>query len=167
MARLSVSEVIAGDGDCSDVGRRHESGRIRVHVLADHRDAAAVQRVLRQRWMCPPATRITVLPGSSTRASASVIIWNRFTTRYVTLAPDDRSRRAHLHFRSMTHARVEALGRQIRGDHPDGVHLVGVLKGAFMFMSDLARAIDGNTTLDFIAVSSYGSSTKSSGRCSS
>ena len=62
------------------------------------------------------------------------------------------------------HARVEALGRQIRGDHPDGVHLVGVLKGAFMFMSDLARAIDGNTTLDFIAVSSYGSSTKSSGQ---
>ena len=33
-----------------------------------------------------------------------------------------------------------------------------------MFMSDLARAIDGNTTLDFIAVSSYGSSTKSSGQ---
>src|SRR5688572_9401796 len=49
--------------------------------------------------MCPPATRTTVLPGSSTRASASVIIWNRFTTRYVTLAPDDRSRRAYLHFR--------------------------------------------------------------------
>jgi hypoxanthine phosphoribosyltransferase len=61
-------------------------------------------------------------------------------------------------------ARVTALGRDIRRDHPDGVHLVGVLKGAFMFMSDLARAIDGRTTLDFIAVSSYGSSTKSSGQ---
>jgi hypoxanthine phosphoribosyltransferase len=61
-------------------------------------------------------------------------------------------------------ARVNALGHEIRRDHPDGVHLVGVLKGAFMFMSDLARAIDGNTTLDFIAVSSYGSSTKSSGQ---
>ena len=56
------------------------------------------------------------------------------------------------------------MGSEIRRDHPDGVHLVCVLKGAFMFMSDLARAIDGNTTLDFIAVSSYGSSTKSSGQ---
>ncbi len=45
--------VIAGDGDCSDVGARHESGRIRVHVLADHRDAAAVERVLRQRCDVP------------------------------------------------------------------------------------------------------------------
>jgi hypoxanthine phosphoribosyltransferase len=61
-------------------------------------------------------------------------------------------------------ARVQALGRDIRNDHPDGVHLVCVLKGAFMFLSDLTRAIDGNTTLDFIAVSSYGSSTKSSGQ---
>jgi hypoxanthine phosphoribosyltransferase len=39
-----------------------------------------------------------------------------------------------------------------------------VLKGAFVFLSDLARAIDGNTTLDFIAVSSYGASTQSSGQ---
>jgi hypoxanthine phosphoribosyltransferase len=61
-------------------------------------------------------------------------------------------------------ARVQAMAHEIRRDHPDGVHLVCVLKGAFMFMSDLARAIDGNATLDFIAVSSYGTSTKSSGQ---
>jgi hypoxanthine phosphoribosyltransferase len=61
-------------------------------------------------------------------------------------------------------SRVQALGREIRNDHPDGVHLVCVLKGAFMFLSDLARAIGGNTTLDFIAVSSYGSTTTSSGQ---
>ena len=60
--------------------------------------------------------------------------------------------------------RVRALGRQIRADHPDGVHLVCVLKGAFVFLSDLVRAIDGTCTLDFIAVSSYGSTTKSSGQ---
>ena len=60
--------------------------------------------------------------------------------------------------------RVRALGQQIRGDHPDGVHLVCVLKGAFVFLSDLVRSIEGNCTLDFIAVSSYGSSTKSSGQ---
>jgi hypoxanthine phosphoribosyltransferase len=61
-------------------------------------------------------------------------------------------------------ARVQALGQEIRRDHPDGVHLVCVLKGAFVFLSDLARAIGGTVTLDFIAVSSYGSGTKSSGQ---
>ena len=43
------------------------------------------------------------------------------------------------------------------------VLLVGVLKGAFMFMADLARGIQLPTEFDFMAVSSYGSSTKSSG----
>ena len=61
-------------------------------------------------------------------------------------------------------ARVRALGEEIRRDHPDGVHLVCVLKGAFVFLSDLARAIGGVVTLDFIAVSSYGSGTQSSGQ---
>ena len=61
-------------------------------------------------------------------------------------------------------ARVRALGREIRAEHPDGVHLICVLKGAFVFLSDLVRAIEGHCTLDFIAVSSYGSSTKSSGQ---
>jgi len=61
-------------------------------------------------------------------------------------------------------ARVQALGQEIRRDHPDGVHLVCVLKGAFVFLSDLARAIGGTVTLDFIAVSSYGSGTQSSGQ---
>ena len=93
-----------------------------------------------------------------------MIIWNRFTTRYVTLAPMTAQGVRTFISAADIQARVQALGREIRGDHPDGVHLVGVLKGAFMFMSDLARAIDGSTTLDFIAVSSYGSSTKSSGQ---
>jgi hypoxanthine phosphoribosyltransferase len=61
-------------------------------------------------------------------------------------------------------ARVRELAREIQTDHPDGVHFVCVLKGAFIFLSDLARAIDGEVTLDFMAVSSYGSSTKSSGQ---
>ena len=41
--------------------------------------------------------------------------------------------------------------------------LVGVLKGAVMFMSDLARALQRPSTMEFMAVSSYGGSTKSSG----
>jgi len=61
-------------------------------------------------------------------------------------------------------ARVRQMAREIKADHPDGVHFVCVLKGAFMFLSDLARALDGEVTLDFMAVSSYGSSTKSSGQ---
>src|SRR6185436_3589859 len=46
----------------------------------------------------------------------------------------------------------------------DGVHLIAVLKGAFVFLSDLARALPGHCSLDFMAVSSYGKSTSSSGQ---
>jgi hypoxanthine phosphoribosyltransferase len=60
--------------------------------------------------------------------------------------------------------RVRALAQEIHRDHPDGVHLVCVLKGAFVFLADLARAIPGECSLDFIAVSSYGNSTSSSGQ---
>ena len=61
-------------------------------------------------------------------------------------------------------ARVAELGKEITGDYGDRAPLlVGVLKGAFMFMSDLARAIDLPVEFDFMAVSSYGSSTKTSG----
>jgi hypoxanthine phosphoribosyltransferase len=62
------------------------------------------------------------------------------------------------------HDRVEQMAREIHRDQPDGVHLVCVLKGAFVFLSDLARQLPSTTTLDFMAVSSYGSSTKSSGQ---
>ena len=62
-------------------------------------------------------------------------------------------------------ARVAEMGAQIERDYPagEGVHLVGVLKGGFMFMADLVRAMSPRVTLDFIAVSSYAKSTKSSG----
>jgi len=60
--------------------------------------------------------------------------------------------------------RVRAIADEIHRDHPDGVHLVAVLKGAFVFLSDLARALPGRCSLDFMAVSSYGNSTKSSGQ---
>jgi hypoxanthine phosphoribosyltransferase len=60
--------------------------------------------------------------------------------------------------------RVRAMGQDITRDHPDGVHLVCVLKGAFMFLADLVRAIDTPVTLDFMALSSYGASTRSSGQ---
>jgi hypoxanthine phosphoribosyltransferase len=61
-------------------------------------------------------------------------------------------------------ARILEMGRQITNDYAGREpHLVGVLKGACPFMTDLAQAIDLPLTLDFIAVSSYGAATKSSG----
>ena len=60
--------------------------------------------------------------------------------------------------------RVRELAAEISHDHPLGVHLIGVLKGACIFLADLARALECDVTMDFIAVSSYGSSTKSSGQ---
>jgi hypoxanthine phosphoribosyltransferase len=61
-------------------------------------------------------------------------------------------------------ARILEMGKQIAADYKDGEpHLVGVLKGACPFMTDLAQAIELPLTLDYIAVSSYGKATKSSG----
>ena len=60
--------------------------------------------------------------------------------------------------------RVNQLGAQITQDYTGrDPLLVGVLKGAFVFMSDLARAITIPVEFDFMAVSSYGSSTRTSG----
>ncbi len=61
-------------------------------------------------------------------------------------------------------ARVAELGRQIRGDYAGRTPvLVGVLKGAVVFLADLMRAIDAPCECDFIALSSYGASTRASG----
>ena len=62
-------------------------------------------------------------------------------------------------------ARVRELAAEIEGDYPanEEIHLVGILKGGFIFMADLIRAMGPRVTLDFIAVSSYAKSTKSSG----
>jgi hypoxanthine phosphoribosyltransferase len=60
--------------------------------------------------------------------------------------------------------RVVELGKEITADYSDRAPLlVGVLKGAFMFMSDLSRAIELPVEFDFMAVSSYGSATRTSG----
>jgi hypoxanthine phosphoribosyltransferase len=60
--------------------------------------------------------------------------------------------------------RVRDLGKEIAADYADHPPLlVGILKGAFMFMADLSRAIDLPVEFDFMAVSSYGSATRTSG----
>jgi hypoxanthine phosphoribosyltransferase len=61
-------------------------------------------------------------------------------------------------------AKVHELGAQITKDYQGRAPLlVGVLKGACLFLSDLARAIELPVEMDFMAVSSYGSSTRTSG----
>jgi hypoxanthine phosphoribosyltransferase len=60
--------------------------------------------------------------------------------------------------------RVEALGRKISEDYQGkDLMVVGILKGSFVFLADLIRCITIPLTVDFVAISSYGSSTKSSG----
>lgn len=60
--------------------------------------------------------------------------------------------------------RVRELGDEITRDYEGkDLMLVGILKGAAIFMADLARNIDLPITLEFLAVSSYGNSTESSG----
>jgi hypoxanthine phosphoribosyltransferase len=65
---------------------------------------------------------------------------------------------------STLRAKVAELGAQITADYQGRPPLlVGVLKGAMMFMSDLARQIELPVEVDFMAVSSYGSATTTSG----
>ncbi|AXB45660.1 hypoxanthine phosphoribosyltransferase [Amycolatopsis albispora] len=62
--------------------------------------------------------------------------------------------------------KITELAEQVAADYPPGgtdLLLVGVLKGAVMFMTDFARALPVPAQLEFMAVSSYGSSTSSSG----
>ena len=60
--------------------------------------------------------------------------------------------------------RIEELGQQITKDYENKAPLlIGVLKGAFVYMADLARAISLPIEFDFMAVSSYGNATKTSG----
>jgi len=61
-------------------------------------------------------------------------------------------------------ARIKELGAEISNDYEGREPiLIGVLKGAFVFMADLARAVDLKMSVEFMAVSSYGKAQKSSG----
>ena len=62
-------------------------------------------------------------------------------------------------------ARIASLAAEISRDYPAGeeIHLVAILKGAFLLLGDLIRAMPRTVTIDFMAVSSYGKGTSSSG----
>ena len=59
--------------------------------------------------------------------------------------------------------RVAEMAAEIRRDFPESLHVVAVLKGAFMFLSDLVRHMPGHVSLDFMALSSYAKGTTTSG----
>jgi len=63
-------------------------------------------------------------------------------------------------------SRIAELGARITADYPDHSQpllLVGVLKGAALFLADLVRSIDRPLEMDFVAIASYGAATRSSG----
>lgn len=62
-------------------------------------------------------------------------------------------------------ARIREMATQIEADYPsdEPIHLVCVLKGGFVFFSDLVRALPAKVTMDFIALSSYAKGTTTSG----
>jgi hypoxanthine phosphoribosyltransferase len=67
--------------------------------------------------------------------------------------------------RARLQKRITEMAREIRRDFPgEPLHLVGVLKGAVFFLTDLGKQIPGEVSFDFIAVSSYGTGTHSSGQ---
>lgn len=60
--------------------------------------------------------------------------------------------------------RAEEIGAQITRDYKDeGVILIGILRGAVLWMADVMKCIDLDVEIDFMACSSYGAATKSSG----
>jgi hypoxanthine phosphoribosyltransferase len=66
--------------------------------------------------------------------------------------------------RTAIQKRVREIGKQVTRDfRGQRVHLIGVLKGASIFLSDLIRAVNLEVSLDFMAVSSYGKGTRTSG----
>ena len=85
------------------------------------------------------------------------------TKRKVRQGPKERVR--VLITRARIQRRIQALAKEIRRDFPhEPLHLVSVLKGGVFFLTDLARNLTGKVSFDFIAVSSYGKDSRSSGQ---
>lgn len=90
-------------------------------------------------------------------------LWHQGYTFAMTYAPSHQSL-PHFLTREQIQRRVAEMGAEISRDFAgQRIVLVGVLKGAAIFLADLARAITVDCTFDFVAVSSYGKSSSSSG----
>lgn len=157
---------------------RPEGGR-GTRRLQDIMVDARVPRLLRDTWpIVACSERIVWLPGIGAAEGVSVNagqpalhLWIEGMTGVNGATGIAREHSMHddmakiLITAEQIQERVRALGAQITADYrPFGdLLLVGVLKGCAMFMVDLARAIDMPLAMDFIATSSYGKTTESSG----
>ena len=101
------------------------------------------------------------------RASASVMMSYRFMTGLLYCPRSPMSHGFAPPFIPPRHfqTRITELAQEIRADFAgaEDLHLICVLKGAVMFLADLIRAMSGGVTIDFMALSSYGGGTTSSG----
>jgi hypoxanthine phosphoribosyltransferase len=71
---------------------------------------------------------------------------------------------SEFHTEEQIRERIRELGAEITAEYADkNPLLIGVLKGALFFLSDLMRAVDARLSIEFMAISSYGSSTRTSG----
>ena len=152
--------VIASNGDSADLGGRREAviGSIE-QVFGDDRYASRFERVGRQRC---DVSALSQRHGVAHVNDARVSFGNDLEPFHVIF----RATVTTLFTAEQIQTRINELATRINADYPDGepLHFVAVLKGAFVFLSDLARAMSPRPiTLDFIAVSSYGAATKSSG----
>jgi hypoxanthine phosphoribosyltransferase len=112
------------------------------------------------RYAGHKTTRISTWTCSVPRLSATLIAMPSSVPAYV--PPDIME---ILFSRDQIADRVRAIGQQISADYAgESIVLIGVLKGAAIFLSDLARSITVDNTFDFVAVSSYGRARVSSGQ---
>ena len=161
LARRSVRQWLQGAGDGSQGERGYPPSLAEVErVLTVAAGRAVATEISGGRRVRRRAGRLSVeaygsdsvTPVSSEEAGDAVPHWAEPQVGPVLV---DQHRLA---------ARVAELGAQITTDYADDPPLlVAVLKGAMLFMSDLCRAIALPVDVDFMAVSSYGSATKTSG----
>jgi hypoxanthine phosphoribosyltransferase len=152
--------MIAPDSDAANVRYRGKPvvGSIE-HIGHHHRDPAGLQSIGRERRDVPSLVQ---RDGLAIVEHAGVRLGNEVKPFHVIFRAIVRT----LFTTEQLQTRIKEMAVQINEDHPDGgsLHFVAVLKGAFVFLSDLARAMAPRpVTLDFIAVSSYGAATKTSG----
>ena len=152
--------VVAANGNASNVGNGCESFvRPIERILGDDCHPARLQRVSRKRCHMPALTQGHCFAQFE---QARVSFGDDLEPFHVIF----RATVTTLFTAEQIQQRINELATQINAEYPDGepLHFVAVLKGAFIFLSDLARAMSPRpVTLDFIAVSSYGAATKSSG----
>jgi hypoxanthine phosphoribosyltransferase len=161
--------VVAPNRHAPDVGRRWQHGKVRREHVAEHGDTTLIQRVSCQRRHVATDRQ---LHRSSwldrTRVGFGDDVETLHTLKLLS-RPAERGKKTQPMIPTLLPAeairnRITDLAREIRRDVPEeDIHLICVLKGAFLFLGDLIRAMDGRVTIDFMALSSYSGGTTSSG----